>query len=405
MQPTVVAPDIAAALKGHRARWEDMRPRLAKAPEEVLGQFFHGIAASGLPVVVGPWLSEVGFELLYWIPMLNWAAEKYGIAKERITAISRGGVDAWYASTARGYWDVFSMMTAEDYRAKNDARRAVYKTQKQVFVSDLDIEILAAHLTDRRLERFDWIHPVCMYLLFESYWKSRQGLAWVSDHTRYTPIPRPDGPPPPGLPADYTAVKFYFSKAFPKTAENARFVARTLAALTAAGPVVLLNTGLSLDDHSELAPQVKKRLVQVDRHITAENNLRVQSQVIAGARAFYGTYGGFSYLAPFMNVPSYSFYSAENTLHLTHLDAAYRACRQLKYGSFDGIKLKDGYVPQGSDFLAMHVRQVEGLSRLAHRKDKKGSSVRDSLSPETPLWRRAARRLKRLVVPPPRPPA
>jgi hypothetical protein len=24
------------------------------------------------PILVGPWLSEVGFELLYWIPMLHW---------------------------------------------------------------------------------------------------------------------------------------------------------------------------------------------------------------------------------------------------------------------------------------------------------------------------------------------
>jgi hypothetical protein len=396
---------VSDALKEQKARWDELCPRLAKDPEATLDRVFRGIAASGLPVVAGPWLSEVGFELLYWIPMLNWAAEKYGIAKDRITAVSRGGVDAWYSSTAGGYWDIFGLMTADEYRAKNEARRAVYKTQKQVFVSDLDLEILAAFLKARNVGRFEWIHPLCMYLLFEAYWKSRQGLAWVADHTRYKPIPRPAGGAVPGLPEDYVAVKFYFSKAFPKTAENARFITRTLVALTGTGPVVLLNTGLSLDDHSELAPQVKKRLVRVDGLMTAENNLRVQSQVIAGAKAFYGTYGGFSYLAPFMNVPSFSFYSAENTLHLTHLDAAYRACRMLKYGSFDGIKLKADYVPQGSDFLAMHVRQAEALNRLAYRKDKPGRDGADPFAGETPLWRRAARRIKRLVVPPPRLPS
>src|SRR5437899_2863013 len=29
------------------------------------------IARSGKLIVVGPWLSEVGFEVLYWIPFLN----------------------------------------------------------------------------------------------------------------------------------------------------------------------------------------------------------------------------------------------------------------------------------------------------------------------------------------------
>ncbi len=29
------------------------------------------------PIIVGPWLSETGFELLYWIPFLAWA-KAYG---------------------------------------------------------------------------------------------------------------------------------------------------------------------------------------------------------------------------------------------------------------------------------------------------------------------------------------
>ena len=28
------------------------------------------------PILVGPWLSEVGFELLYWIPLLRWIKEQ-----------------------------------------------------------------------------------------------------------------------------------------------------------------------------------------------------------------------------------------------------------------------------------------------------------------------------------------
>ena len=43
--------------------------------------------------------------------------------------------------------------------------------------------------------------------------------------------------------------------------------------------------------------------------MTPRNNLAVQTKVISGARAFIGTYGGLSYLAPFYGVNSLAFYS------------------------------------------------------------------------------------------------
>ena len=34
------------------------------------------LASKPEPILVGPWLGEVGFELLYWIPFLRWFAEQ-----------------------------------------------------------------------------------------------------------------------------------------------------------------------------------------------------------------------------------------------------------------------------------------------------------------------------------------
>ncbi|MGE3404890.1 MAG: hypothetical protein AB7K63_20055, partial [Vicinamibacterales bacterium] len=36
------------------------------------------------PIVAGPWLGEVGFELLYWVPFLAWFAERYAVAPGRL---------------------------------------------------------------------------------------------------------------------------------------------------------------------------------------------------------------------------------------------------------------------------------------------------------------------------------
>ena len=44
--------------------------------------------------------------------------------------------------------------------------------------------------------------------------------------------------------------------------------------------------------------------------ITPTNNLTLQSQIINRAEAFVGTYGGLSYLGPYDQVPTKTFYSA-----------------------------------------------------------------------------------------------
>jgi hypothetical protein len=54
--------------------------------------------------------------------------------------------------------------------------------------------------------------------------------------------------------------------------------------------------------------------------------------VIARARAFVGTYGGYSYLAPLYRVPAVAFYS-KPFFKLHHLYAAQRAFGQIGAGA------------------------------------------------------------------------
>ena len=59
----------------------------------------------------------------------------------------------------------------------------------------------------------------------------------------------------------------------------------------------------------------------MDEHLTPERNLAVQTAVIARARAFVGTYGGYSYLAPYLGVPSVALFS-QRTFKAQHLHLA-----------------------------------------------------------------------------------
>ena len=66
--------------------------------------------------------------------------------------------------------------------------------------------------------------------------------------------------------------------------------------------MVSLTTGLRLDDHD--GDDMRDAGVQLlPENLTPRENLAVQTALVAGAPAFVGTYGGFSYLAPFLGVP------------------------------------------------------------------------------------------------------
>ena len=60
-------------------------------------------------------------------------------------------------------------------------------------------------------------------------------------------------------------------------------------------PVVLLNTGLALDDHEDVDVANNKNVYRVDHLMTPQRNLEVQTVIISEARAFVGSYGGLAF--------------------------------------------------------------------------------------------------------------
>ena len=98
-------------------------------------------------------------------------------------------------------------------------------------------------------------------------------------------------------------MRFYFRPSFPDTPENQRFAAHVIRSLSQEIPVVLLNTGLRLDDHEDLDVP-GKNVYRVDELMRLEQNLEIQTEIISHAQAFVGTYGGLAYLGPFYGVPS-----------------------------------------------------------------------------------------------------
>ena len=111
-----------------------------------------------------------------------------------------------------------------------------------------------------------------------------------------------------------------------------------LSRLSETTDVVLLNPDLRLDDHLDLESRFTSGRVHSIKHLmTPRNNLGVQTKVIAGARAFVGTYGGLSYVPPFYGVDSLAIYSNPAKFSIYHLQVALAGFAKIKPGSFTAV--------------------------------------------------------------------
>jgi hypothetical protein len=281
------------------------------------------IAASGRPLLIGPWTGEVGFELLYWIPFIEWLRARWQLAPDREVVVSRGGVASWYRQNADRYVDILALFGADEFRAAVAAEKRKHRRP-----GAFDERVTEAVVRQRGLRDLDVLHPGLMFRAFAPYWSDEAGYALLDQFTRPRLLDRPAEPLRTPLPADYVAARFYFSECFPATPENRQFARHVVSSLAERATVVVLNPGCAVDEHTDWSPDSQDRIISIGEGLTPERNLGVQSAVIAGARAFVGTYGGYSYLAPLYTVPAVAFYSRQS-FKLHHLHAAQRAFSQV----------------------------------------------------------------------------
>lgn len=315
------------------ARYVVPRLRLAepsaeafRRAEAALEDELSRLARSTLPVIVGPWLSEVGFEVLYWIPFLRRLVERFDLDPERLTVVSRGGVGSWYAGLCSGYVDVFDVVDEASFREGLERSWADRGGQKQVDVGAFDTEVAHAAAERAGLDEYELLHPLLMYRLFSEYWLYRISPPSVLRHLDLRPFaPPPDHGLEAVLPDDFVAVRFYFRETFPDTRENREMIVAIVDRLAANRAVVLLDTGLELDDHRSASLGTRRGVARPLVGVAPAENLRAQSVVLSRARAFVGTYGGLSYVANAYGVPALALASPPaGKLGLSHTPVARR---------------------------------------------------------------------------------
>jgi hypothetical protein len=321
-------------------RAERLREQAAAFGEEwQVERDIAAVARGRGPIIAGPWLSEVGFEVLYWIPFLRWFEDRYRIDPERVIAISRGGVGGWYGDLAARYVEIFDHLSPEEFGRRNRERhqREEAGGQKQTTIGPLDDALIAAARSTAGVKDGAICHPSLMYRLFSRFWYGNRALDLVTSRTRYVPLTAT--PVNLGLPERYIAAKFYTGAALPGTPE-ARGALRELVRTAAARmPVVMLDTGMETDEHEDYLFRDIPNVLSLRDRLVPATNLGVQTAAIAGSQGFIGTCGSLAWLAPLLGVDTLAVYSEERFL-VSHIFFATQAYRQAGAARFDTLDLR-----------------------------------------------------------------
>jgi hypothetical protein len=284
------------------------------------------VARGGGPVIAGPWLAEVGYEVLYWIPFLRWFCDAHAVSRDRLVVISRGGMEAAYRDLAARYLDIFDLIAPDALAARNAERRADHEGggQKQSRLSALDEELLAAARARLGLASGAVCHPSLLFGLFRHVWHGNLPMDFFWRRTRYALMTADPVQPIAGVPDDFIAVKFYNGPALSVSAATQEAVRGLVAHASSIAPVVCLETELGLDEHRDFDLRGLSGVTSAGALMHARTNLGLQLSLIARSRFFLGTCGGLAWLAPFLRVPTVAVYDNDRVL-ASHLFIARQA--------------------------------------------------------------------------------
>ncbi len=288
---------------------------------------FERAAREGRHLLAGPFLGEVGYELLYWIPYLRRLLRGQRVPPERVTVLTRGGAAVWYGGIAADGVELLDLVPPGEYLDVLLARRSRERHAKQLTIDELDRTLLA-RAAGRLAQPVTAVHPLLMYGELRFVWEGLAAPERVLELADYHPLELTPGSLPHDVPSDYVAVKLYFSDSLPDDANTRARASALVDALAQESDVVVLTSGVQLDEHAEWT-SAGGRIYDASRWLEPRTNLDVQTRLIANARAFVSTYGGFSYLGPMLNVPTVAVrvHDEYNPVHLSVMRAAFPHAR------------------------------------------------------------------------------
>src|SRR5436309_15925380 len=150
--------ELKAARAAEKERRKDPRGKVDLLLQELRAEI-EQIASTPGRVLVGPFTGEVGFELLYWIPLIRWAVREFPELNGRLVVVSRGGTGDWLAPIAARYVDILSLYTPQEFAASRE-------DLKSRELRDFDRQVLERVRNRLGLRQASVIHPSLLYELY-----------------------------------------------------------------------------------------------------------------------------------------------------------------------------------------------------------------------------------------------
>lgn len=259
-------------------------------------------------IIIGPWLSEIGYEILYWIPFLKKHLEHLIQDKnKKFIVISRGGVKNWYSFLENfEYFEIFDIDKKKI--SKHLAHRKNSLSQKQWDISKLDNYYLNNVCKKKNLNTNDCqiVHPSVLFKNLKSYLNanlapnyvfqylshSNNSLAINSDHSMDYLKP-------------FVAIKLYESSILNLKHDQSFFINKINLVLNKINKkynLVYLDFKIE-DDHKDLVINMSGHktysINEIYSNIDESNNIYFQDALIQNSEFLVSTYGGFCYLPSF----------------------------------------------------------------------------------------------------------
>jgi hypothetical protein len=276
-------------------------------------------------IIIAPWLGEIGYEVLYWIPFLVKMKETGRLTNAKITVISRGGVSAWYQEVSSEYIEIYDYLTPTAFEEIKSNRIKRVGTQKlSVLDNESEKEILKTIFPN--IDSFENVlYPSDFFYPTRALFSQLGRVApfkMASDLLSTNPYFGVDSEMNSLIPdSPYICVKFYKRTSFEVSEEvmKALIDSLLLFAHKKGYRIIDLDSGSDLDlQHASFKESSKLLTSQSIFDSQPSNNLSWQSALIKNSKLFIGTYGGPSYLPMMFNVPTIALITSRKGLNPIH---------------------------------------------------------------------------------------
>ena len=276
-------------------------------------------------LIIGPWFSELGFELLYWIPYINKLYTDKIFANKNVATISRGGVEEFYSFLPGKHFNLLEHYSQVDWSKITSSIWRDLGGLKQSMLVNQEIDMLVNLKSELNFDQDSKtliLHPSLMFSLFRPFWRNKSWSAdIISEQLNFPSFMRHKT-------ENFGAVKIYSRPSLSISVASAKKIKEFLENENI--KLKIISSDSYKDDHEVLALDNIENsiLVPVDEY---ENNLKIQLDVIKKSSVSYTTYGGLSYYALYLGKTSFGFYSDSSKFDEQHIKVA--KLLETKFGS------------------------------------------------------------------------